>query len=96
MNPTKVVQRNLHPLLERLGIPRAGLHAFRHTHCSLLIEQGTSPTVTGAQLGHSDPRITLAVYSHVIGDAHREAIEKLSGVLALDGPGENHNPQLVN
>lgn len=96
MNPTKVVQRNLHPLLELLGIRKAGLHAFRHTHSSLLIEQGTSPTVTGAQLGHSDPRITLAVYSHILGDAHREAVEKLSVVLDLDGPGEKHNRQHVN
>lgn len=86
----------VHPLLELLGIRKAGLHAFRHTHSSLLIEQGTSPTVTGAQLGHSDPRITLAVYSHILGDAHREAVEKLSAVLDLDGPGEKHNRQHVN
>jgi len=29
------------------------------------------------QLGHSDPRITLAIYSHVIGDSHRQAVENL-------------------
>ena len=38
------------------------------------------------QLGHSDPRITLAIYSHVIGDSHRQAVEKLSSVLDVCWP----------
>jgi integrase len=29
-----VVKRKLHPLLDKLGIKRAGLHAFRHTNAS--------------------------------------------------------------
>jgi len=38
------------------------------------------------QLGHSDPRITLAIYSHVIGDSHRQAVEKLSSILDVSWP----------
>ena len=38
------------------------------------------------QLGHSDPRITLAIYSHVVGDSHRQAVEKLSSVLDISWP----------
>ena len=38
------------------------------------------------QLGHSDPRITLAIYSHVIGDSHRQAVEKRSTVLDISWP----------
>ena len=67
----KVVQKALWPLLEKLNIPKCGLHAFRHMHSSLLLETGASPTVTQAQLRHSDPRITLGVYGHVIGDSQR-------------------------
>ena len=36
----KVVQKALWPLLEKLNIPKCGLHAFRHMHSSLLLETG--------------------------------------------------------
>ena len=82
----KLTQRRLQPLLKKLGIARAGLHAFRHTCASLLVEQGISMRIAQQQLGHSDPRITLAIYSHVIGDSHRQAVEKLSSVLDVCWP----------
>jgi integrase len=89
IDASKLTQRKLQPLLKKLGLPRAGLHAFRHTCASLLVSQGISPRIAQQQLGHSDPRITLAVYSHVIGDSHRQAVEKLASVLGVldpDGP----------
>ena len=61
-------------------------HAFRHTCASLLVEQGISMRIAQQQLGHSDPRITLAIYSHVIGDSDRQAFEKLSSVLDFCWP----------
>lgn len=77
----KVVQRKLWPILDSLKMPRCGLHAFRHTHSSLLIELGAPPTVAQEQLRHSDPRVTLGIYSHVIGDSRRNAVEKLGELL---------------
>ena len=77
----KVVQRKLWPILDSLKLPRCGLHAFRHTHSSLLIELGAPPTVAQEQLRHSDPRITLGIYSHVVGDSQRNAVEKLAELL---------------
>ena len=89
----KVVEQRLWPVLDQLGIPRCGLHAFRHTHTSLLLEVGATPKVTQEQLRHSDVRTTLGVYAHVIGDARRQAVEKVaailcSNVLKSDGSGE--------
>jgi len=86
IDASKLTQRKLQPLLKRLGIARAGLHAFRHTCASLLVEQGISMRIAQQQLGHSDPRITLAIYSHVIGDSHRQAVEKLSTALDISWP----------
>jgi hypothetical protein len=34
----------------------------------------TTATVAQAQLGHADPRVTLGICSHVIGESHREAV----------------------
>ncbi len=33
------------------------------------------------QLRHSDARITLGIYGHVIGDSHREAVNKVASIL---------------
>jgi integrase len=85
-NANKVVQKGLWPVLDELKIKRCGLHAFRHTHTSLLLEVGAPPTVAQAQLRHSDPRITLAIYGHVIGDSQRSAVEKVAEILRPDAP----------
>ena len=85
-NATKVVQKALWPVLDKLKIERCGLHAFRHTHSSLLLETGASPTVAQAQLRHSDPRITLGIYGHVIGDSQRNAVDRVAEILDPNGP----------
>ena len=85
-NANKVVQKGLWPILENLGIEHCGLHAFRHTHTSLLFEVGASPTVAQAQLRHSDARITLGVYGHTIGDSQRSAVEKVAQIVRPDAP----------
>ena len=85
ISANNVVQRKLWPILDQLGIPRCGLHAFRHTHASLLVGMGAPVTVAQAQLGHADARITLGIYSHVIGDAQRQAVERVAKALDSSG-----------
>jgi hypothetical protein len=48
----KVVEYGLWPVLDKLGIERAGMHAFRHCHASLLMDVGANPTVAKAQMRH--------------------------------------------
>jgi integrase len=74
----KVVEYHLWALLDALGIPRCGLHAFRHSHTAMLLDSGASPKVAQRQLRHADARTTLEIYGHIIGDAHREAVEKVA------------------
>lgn len=81
-----VVPRKLHPLLDKLGIERAGFHAFRHSHSTLLVELGAPVTVAQAQLGHSDLTTTMRVYSHVLPQTQREAVDRLADVLDPTGP----------
>lgn len=81
-----VVRQGLVPILDRLKIPRCGFHAFRHTHTSLLLSTGAAPPVTQAQLRHSDPKVTLGIYGHIIGNEHREAVERIASILDPIGP----------
>jgi serine/threonine protein kinase len=68
-------EKQLHPLLKRLGIPRGGFHAARHRATSEMLASGVAPTVVQKQMRHSDARITLGIYGHVVGDAQRRAVE---------------------
>jgi len=79
-----VVQKKLWPILDALSIPRCGFHAFRHCHASLLIDTGANPKVTQEQMRHSDASITLGIYGHVIGNAQREAVDKVGEMLRPD------------
>lgn len=81
----KVVEYHLWAILDALEIPRCGLHAFRHSHTALLLDSGATPKVVQRQLRHADARTTLEIYGHVIGDAQREAVEKVASI--VDGNG---------
>jgi integrase len=78
----KLREKLLHPLLVKLGIPRGGFHSMRHGAASALLADGATPAVVQRQLRHSDPRITLGIYGHVVGDQQRNAVENRSTRIA--------------
>jgi len=90
-----VVRQALTPILDKLGLPRCGFHAFRHTHATLLLYNGATPQEAQAQLRHADPRITLSVYSHVQAESRREVVEKLASILDAAGPKLEPMSQLI-
>ena len=55
-------------------------------HASSLVDEDAPVTVAQAQLGHGDPRVTLGIYSRVIGESHRNAVEKIAAILDPSGP----------
>jgi hypothetical protein len=71
----KLREKQLHPLLVKLGIPRGGFHSMRHGAASALLADGATPAVVQKQLRHSDPRTTLGIYGHVVGNEQRDAVE---------------------
>jgi integrase len=81
----KLREKQLHPLLLKLGIPHGGFHSMRHGAASSLLADGASPAVVQKQLRHSDPRITLGIYGHVVGDQQRDAVQNRSARIARFG-----------
>lgn len=55
-------------IIKAAGIPECEyvIHSLRHTHATMLIGAGVSPVDVAKRLGHSDPSITLKIYSHAI------------------------------
>lgn len=71
-------------ILKRAGIERVDalgrsldLHSLRHTFASRLARAGVSLQQVQRLLGHSDPKLTAAVYTHLEIDDLREAVERL-------------------
>jgi integrase len=91
----KVVEYGLWPVLDKLKIERAGMHAFRHCHASLLMNVAANPTVTRTQMRHSDARITLEDYGHLIGDSQQDAMDKVGEILRPDAPKLDDSGELI-
>jgi len=81
-----LVKRKLYPLLDSLGIERGGLHAFRHTNSTLMDRLGVPLKVRQERLGHSDPSLTLGVYTHVASEDDFRFVEQLDGILRPNAP----------
>jgi len=77
----------MHPIRERLGIPRGGFHAFRHGLGTALMREGANPRVVQAQLGHADLHM-LQRYAHVVSSDQRSAVERTTEVFLRRSGGE--------
>ena len=75
-----VRKRKLYPLLERLGIPRCGFHAFRHGNETVMDQESVPMAVRQTRLGHSDSRTTM-LYSHVVSEDGRRFAARLGELL---------------
>jgi integrase len=63
ISSNNIRKRVLQPLLQKLGIIKAGLHAFRHSRVTILRKHGTPPDLQKQWIGHSSLRTTDR-YSH--------------------------------
>ena len=87
-DPNLVVKRKLYPLLDALGIARAGLHAFRHGNETVMDRLKTPVALRLARLGHADPRM-MVNYSHVASEDDRKLTAELGRILCPSVPNTN-------
>jgi integrase len=78
-----LVKRKLHPLLVALEIPRAGLHAFRHANSTIMDQLGAPMRVRQERLGHSDARLTLGTYTHLVSADDARLARAIGSLLAV-------------
>jgi integrase len=81
LQPSRVINRGLHPLLERLGIPKCGMHAFRHGRVSYLVENNTPIETIRAWIGHGSDQM-VRLYTHLRPEYRKRV---LSAIPALFG-----------
>lgn len=82
---TPICPRNLnrtwYRLLNQSGVTQIRFHDLRHTHATLLLQKGIHVKVVAERLGHSNTRVTLDTYSHVLPTMQEEAAKAISDIL---------------
>jgi integrase len=73
--------RDFKRLLTSAGLPPFRWHDLRHSCASFLLAQGVSARVVMEILGHSDIRLTLNTYSHVMPSLQRDAADQMDALL---------------
>ena len=58
------------------------LHDLRHTHATLLLQDGEAVKVVSERLGHANAMITLSVYAHVMPGMQASAAARFGALLA--------------
>ncbi len=76
-----ISRRDFRRVIERAGLPRIRFHDLRHCHATHLLRVGVHPKVVQERLGHSQIKVTLDTYSHVLPGLQEEAVRRLEGVL---------------
>src|SRR5215207_2642734 len=79
MNAGNLYRREFQPLLKRAGFANEGftIHSLRHTFATTLAEKGVHPSTAQKMLGHSDIRMTLAIYTHATDEMQDAATDAL-------------------
>ena len=72
------VTKKFQKLVKEAHVQKVRFHDLRHTHATLLMKAGVPAKVVQERLGHTDIKITLGLYSHVLPSMQREAAEILT------------------
>jgi len=81
-------------VISKAALPGVTPHTLRHTMGSTAVSFGEALALTGAILGHANPRST-AIYAHVQYDSSRRAADRVAKRIAeaLAGKHENKDDQ---
>lgn len=66
---------------ERENLPFKGLHNFRHALVTNLVHERTDIATVSSIVGHSNPNITLGIYTHEIKEATARGCDTISNLL---------------
>ena len=77
---SNVLEDSLHPILEELGIPRTGMHAFRRGRISEWVYSGVSRQVIRDWAGHGSDKL-VDLYTNKMWEYHSSEMAKVKPLL---------------
>jgi len=86
------MQRVWSPAVDAVGLaqPRLTFHGLRHAAATSWVAAGVDIRTAQHRLGHSTPRLVLALYAHATTDADRDAADKAGARLFGEGTTKSH------
>ena len=78
------------------GVKRIRIHDIRHSHASLLINQGCDALILADRLGHEKVSTTLNTYSHLFPHKQQELVSNLEQLAATVGVTPTPEPPMGN
>lgn len=79
----RVMQHCFRVIHYDLGIKELDYHSLRHTHTTMLLNEGANVKMVQERLGHKKVEITLEIYNHVTDKMRKDAIEILNKKRAI-------------
>lgn len=67
-------------MCRKSGVMERDFRAIRHTHASVLLKHNVHPKIVQERLGHTDVKITLGVYSHIVPTIQAVAVNVLDTI----------------
>lgn len=90
----RIALNRLYAILDRAGIPRidergekVDVHALRYTCASRFARHGVGLVQAQKILGHSDPKLTAAIYTQLDADDLRAAVESMPAITTATATG---------
>ena len=81
---------------KKTGVKRIRIHDIRHSHASLLINQGCDALILADRLGHEKVSTTLNTYSHLFPHKQQELVSNLEQLAATVGVTPTPEPPMGN
>lgn len=80
LRDTTIESRNT-AFAKAAGLPHIRIHDFRHTHASLLVNEGINIQEIARRLGHSNVQMTWNTYSHLYPREEERAVAVLDRII---------------
>jgi integrase len=81
-DPNVIGRRFGRRLRDVASLPAIGLHGLRHTHATLLLEEGVDVKTVSERLGHDSVQTTLELYGHVTPKMRGNAAARFGSLLS--------------
>ncbi|WP_445683440.1 tyrosine-type recombinase/integrase [Sporosarcina sp. FSL K6-6792] len=75
MQDPRNVIRAMKRIVKEAKVTAIRFHDMRHKHVSILIAEGVDVVKIAARLGHTNPKITLEFYAHLLPNSHSDVAD---------------------
>ncbi|MGH8923573.1 MAG: tyrosine-type recombinase/integrase [Acidimicrobiia bacterium] len=80
------------PAVKAAGLSGLGFHDLRRANATAMVAEGVDVKTAQARLGHSDPRLTLAIYAQATTEGDRRAADRLGARLMRSTDSDAEEP----